>query len=568
MQIPFQQFEEYIDETILPRGLSYFENGYVDRPDEIISGLYEAIVKGTADYTVRIQLEGETVTEYSCNCPYDFGPVCKHVVALMFCIREEEPKLQQNRGSKKKTRKKSKKKTVSEQVEELLVDLPHDEMKRFIKEQADIDGSFRRRLLTTFAYFNKSESKAFYAQQVRAVLRTAKGRDGFIDWREVRAVGKAVSDLLVAARKHYENSNYQSVIHISCAVLEEMTKALQFADDSDADIGSNIREAYDLLFDMSRSDPPEKIRKQLFDYALKSYKRNIFSDWDWHLGMLELASVIPANQKEAGRIFDLLDKTTNSEYEREEVQTLKFRLLKKTAGEDEAEKFMEQNLSNPSLRAEAIQMAVSRKNYEKAIAIARGGIDQDSKDKPGLVWDWYKWLLRIAGRQKEKTKIIEYARLLFIELNSGKEHYFDILKTHIDRNKWDSFVEKLVADIRNKRWFNPHVIAWIYVNEGSWEKLLALVKQAFSDGSISLEYVKSYEKYLANDYSDELASLYEQGIIDLLDSNTGRKYYKTACRYLIRMRKLGGWEKAERLIEKLRATYPQRPALLEELERI
>jgi hypothetical protein len=42
VQIPLQQFEQYVDETILQRGLTYFKKGYVKQPEEITPGLYEA----------------------------------------------------------------------------------------------------------------------------------------------------------------------------------------------------------------------------------------------------------------------------------------------------------------------------------------------------------------------------------------------------------------------------------------------------------------------------------------------------------------------------------------------
>jgi len=35
MQIPLEQFEQYIDETILKRGLSYFKKGRVSQVEEI-----------------------------------------------------------------------------------------------------------------------------------------------------------------------------------------------------------------------------------------------------------------------------------------------------------------------------------------------------------------------------------------------------------------------------------------------------------------------------------------------------------------------------------------------------
>ncbi|MGQ9847778.1 MAG: SWIM zinc finger family protein [Bacteroidales bacterium] len=59
MQIPLNQFEQYIDETILKRGLQYFKKGRVHVVEEIGHGKYEAIVEGTEDYTVQLTLKTE-----------------------------------------------------------------------------------------------------------------------------------------------------------------------------------------------------------------------------------------------------------------------------------------------------------------------------------------------------------------------------------------------------------------------------------------------------------------------------------------------------------------------------
>jgi uncharacterized Zn finger protein len=63
MQIPLNRFDEYIDDTILKRGLAYFRKGKVHEPEETGPGEYEAIVEGTEAYTVRMFVDNEVVTE-------------------------------------------------------------------------------------------------------------------------------------------------------------------------------------------------------------------------------------------------------------------------------------------------------------------------------------------------------------------------------------------------------------------------------------------------------------------------------------------------------------------------
>ena len=90
MEIPLSHFEEYIDEPILKRGLSYFKKGFVHEPEEIRLGDYEAVVEGSEEYTVKLSIRNRVITEHSCDCSYEMGPVCKHVAAVIFYLEQEE----------------------------------------------------------------------------------------------------------------------------------------------------------------------------------------------------------------------------------------------------------------------------------------------------------------------------------------------------------------------------------------------------------------------------------------------------------------------------------------------
>ena len=83
-----------------------------------------------------------------------------------------------------------------------------------------------------------------------------------------------------------------------------------------------------------------------------------------------------------------------------------------------------------------------------------------------------------------------------------------------------------------------------------------------------MQNIENNEKYLSNDYSQELVQLYSERLVKYVDKYVGRKHYQTACRYLRRMKKLGGNKKANELVDTFRKDYPQRRALLDELNRV
>jgi len=279
---------------------------------------------------------------------------------------------------------------------------------------------------------------------------------------------------------------------------------------------------------------------------------------------MHIATRLAKSDKEADTIFSLLDIPGESEYYREEVIEIKYELIRKMRGEEEGGKFIGQNLNNPKLRRKAIDKALNDKQFDKAIGLARDGIKNDSKDKPGLAKEWYDWLLCVAIVQEDISHIIEYARFLFVDGFRHDHDYYSILKQHVEHDGWNSFVEGLLQDIKgNNRWSSIDVIGKIYIAEQLWDRLLQLLRE-----TKHLPYIEHYEQYLVDKYPLELAELYELGVINHIKTMTGRDHYKEACRYMRRMIKLGARNRVNDLVAKLRKEYPQRRALLEELDRI
>ena len=565
MKIPLKHFNDYIDEIIVARGFLYHKNGHVNGPEEKSPGQYEAMVEGTEEYTVHVSIENGLITSCSCNCPYDMGPICKHEVAVFYQLLQDEFGSINKKTVTRLSRMNNtqKRKSIAEQVNDLLEKVTHEELKQFVRERTSQDTALRNSFLSIFAQYNPHESKTLYVQQVKSILRSASDRHGYIDWRAAAHVGRGVSDLLDSAQNQVKNHNPKSAIYICMAVLEQMTGALQYVDDSNGDIGTNIDFAFALLHDIAKGNPCEEIRKLLIDYCFTAFEGQVYAGWDWHLGMLQIASLLIKNDMETERILSLLDTAKRSEYEQKEAQTIKYDILLKFHGEIAAEQFLEENITNPNLRRIAIQNALEKKNYNKAKSLAHDGIEYDMKDKPGLAMDWYNWLLKTAQAQKDTENIIEYARYLLIDNFSREQDYYQILKKHVKANEWKIFIEKVIDDINTKsRWRSTGLIPQIYINEKWWDRLLEFVKE-----KPSLDRIEQYEKYLAKPYRDEIIEMYAKAVVIYIEGNISRDHYQTACRYLQRMNRLGAKEKVNSMIAQLRKEYPRRPALLDELQK-
>ena len=93
MNIPINQFEQHINETILKRGLAYYKQGAVTSVDELEPNIYFAEVEGSESYEVEIEINKGFIKNIDCTCPYD-GGICKHAVTVLFTIQADELKLE------------------------------------------------------------------------------------------------------------------------------------------------------------------------------------------------------------------------------------------------------------------------------------------------------------------------------------------------------------------------------------------------------------------------------------------------------------------------------------------
>ncbi len=92
---------ENVSKKIISRGKVYF---LADKVKDIRheDNEYQAKVIGNDSYDVSLSLNGDKLVSYSCSCP--FPALCKHVVALLYAIEDNENKKDPYEDFLKKTR--------------------------------------------------------------------------------------------------------------------------------------------------------------------------------------------------------------------------------------------------------------------------------------------------------------------------------------------------------------------------------------------------------------------------------------------------------------------------------
>jgi len=571
MKISLNEFEQNIDETILKRGLQYFKNGYVSYMEEVGGGEYEATVEGTETYTVNLTVKRNILTEYACDCPYDMGPMCKHVVAALFHLQKDVLNPVTTPVTKAKTTKKNSQppQTVYEKIECVLGALSHEELADYVRCMCKKDKEFRSLFLSKYMYLISPVSKEFYSKQVRKLVNIYSERYGFVDYEDAISLGKALLEILEGAKTGFEKKEYRTAMLISFSVVEEIAEVLEMSDDSYGYIGDCMGSAINLIAALTEAKIDESLRKDLFDALLFSYEGNKLNGWDWHFSIMHFAINLVKTTQEKKRIENILEKIKPSGYrhdlEYQKAQELTLALIRKTGTEEDAVHYMSENLSNPDFRGNLIKRAINEENYETAKKLADDGLVEDEEEFSGLADKWRNYQLDVYQKTCDTKKILSLARYLIIHSDVRPlKHYYSILNSSVPADLWHDYLEGIISDLSKKRkWVYYDRAFELYVLEEAWDKLMNLLQE-----NADFRRISDAEKYLGELYCEQLASLYQECILVFLKNNVGRPYYKEACRYIRRMMKLGSGDMAKQLIQKLKTLYPARRALREELDMI
>lgn len=567
MKIHLDRFEQEIDSTILDRGFKYFRKNAVVDYNELPAGKVEAIVEGSDNYHVQLTIRNNEITEHVCSCPYDLGPVCKHVAAVIFYMKQTELRIE---PSKKKTTDKEQKKTRKtheEKIRELLEVVPPDQLKDFIAKQCLIDRSLKQAFLLTFETVNQSVSEKSCRNIVRSILVSAGKLRGYIDYSAGNTASVSIRDFINEGVEYFQKKHYTEAFYVSIAVMEEVVAVFGYTDDSSGALSTCVDEAFELLRQIS-SVADDEIKRMIYQRCISVFKNKKMAGWDWHYDILKMAVDIIRDDKDFNEIQNLLneiiteDNRNNFEYRH--AQSLRVILIKKHKGEKAALQYLKDNTDNPEFRRQLIRLYLENNDLDDAYKLIIDGIQHDIKDRPGLADEWKHFLLRVYLMKNEAGNIIRISRELFVASIHEKKFCFEVLKNNIPPNEWNAYVDGIIVSIKERsRYFNVNNVADIYVWEERWADLLTLIQS-----HVCFELLGEYASYLLPIYPDETATLYQRAIMDFMEENASRKNYQKVCRYLRRMIKFGARSKVDEVIGDLKKLYPMRKALIEELNMV
>lgn len=562
-------FEQQVDRTILQRGMHYYQSGAIDSLEEMTSGLWHAEVSGTDDYLVRVQMNGDVISSSSCSCPYDWGAVCKHEVAVYYELRDELEKHQgttAGRGIKRR-------KTVQEQVRDILDHLSEKEAKAYLEERLLADSSLRERFLIRFSHFlGQTTDPEKYKKVVDKLIQSYSYR-GYIEYRDVSELMGLLHELLIQAEKIVQQNPQESLL-VAQAVYEVLPELAESMDDSDGETSMLAADASEVL-QLYLEQVSDAERETFFEWLKKILLDDRYSDYGYDDVLNDLFNEFVEENPEYGERFRqerlaMLDTliAKSSGYRHEFLLREKVGLLSDSGIEEEkkaADALIRKNVHYSFFREMLVKESLQQKDYKGATTLLLKGIKlAERKGQWGDVKKWREYLLEVAQSTAQSEEIIRLTKELFLSSHHELK-YYRILKAHVP--DWPAVYEELLLALHD----NPTALATIFYEEKQYEDLLALIQQVTEEKVKSVYYGTSSDLYLVHYYKDALAQRYPAELFDLyqkvvnkIAQGTGRRIYQEVVSELKEMCKLkGGRRRAESMVASFRVRYKNRPAMQE-----
>jgi len=178
---------------------------------EISPNSWKALYQGNYGiYTIKIKIDGNKTVDFSCSCPSDYYP-CKHIPMIEKAI---EQRIAESRKDNDKHEIK---------IEQLLKDLPKDELYDFIIRQAKYNPQLKNAILLQFAHKAKKKAKTSnnYTQLLREALDGLHFDQYDIYDNEYNIDIDGLSLWLDKAQEHADQNNPNEAILICKACIEE-----------------------------------------------------------------------------------------------------------------------------------------------------------------------------------------------------------------------------------------------------------------------------------------------------------------------------------------------------------
>ena len=359
------------------RGQSYYRNGSITEP--LRQGLeLRAACEGSDDdpYEVTATLDKKGVADSSCTCPYDYGGVCKHIIALLLTYVHEPDSFE-----------------TLDDLQADLSSLSKEELIQIVSDLVNRDPKLKS--VVQLAQAGPRTGKAMNVSAYRAQAKRAMASESH---NTMRRELKALRETAQRFAKAGDSTNAGAIFH---AALDEATKGydeMAWDIDYDGHICVEIDGLAEGLGQCLQTSPADANTRWQWVEALLAAE-----DKDRELGGVDFAPSASdallkfTNEDEWQKIETVIRAKiqSGSSWDRETwVHFLAARMKKQSSKDD-----LIRELGTPQQQADLL---IRKRKFDEALVVLRGVV----RGLPGLLKQFADALLT-AGAKAQALQLVQ-----------------------------------------------------------------------------------------------------------------------------------------------------------------
>ncbi len=559
-EIIMSGWKDLFREHILARGEMYYYEDAVLELHKTEYG-YHAIVEGTEDYEVDIEMEDGQVCEMYCSCPYaEDGNHCKHMAAVLYEIeeRDDAESLAEQTASTQ----------FQEDVEEVIERISEKELRSFVKEIAVQKGEIRDVLMTRFAVKIDEKQMNRLKQGVDQLVWQYGDRSGYIDYRNaldfiwaLESYLEEKADILI------ERKDWMRAFELTSYVFRTIGNTDM--DDSDGGISEIADVCYDkwkVILHNCSEEEKNKIFSWFMSHLSCDYVADYLEDYmeDFLIHEFQNREILEKKLKYLDEKIEAQGDSTDcgstwsARHGRENNIIQRLELMERlNFSQEEIKEYRRKHWMFSAVRGLEIQENLERGNMGEAIRILQESKNLD-KEYPGLVAGYSEQLISIYEKQADERAYKEELLNYVFTWPQNSLVYIQKLKEVSADKEWEEYREQILKSRKN------HMILYPFMEaEGMYGRMLeCLKKESF------IYNLDRYEKILKEKFPEQVRDIYISYIHSQAQSAGNRNKYRDLMKYLKKIRRYpGGKEKAEEIAKNWRAMYYRRTAMMDEMKK-
>jgi uncharacterized Zn finger protein len=583
------------------RGEEYYREGAISNTTiqgTVLSG--ECAGTYAPYYRVQVALDEAGIADASCTCLYEYGGYCKHIVALLLAYSHHPKSF-----------------TVRRASEELLADLDHNDLiailTKLIQEQPDLYDRIEAMTSAPSKTKKKRKKKVDIEVYRRHILGIVHSLDGMTGgavseaYWHVGGLANQLREVQESAVKFLDAGDAEAALEILLVLLDEGSRAIEFVDDSDGELGGFVGELGTSLaetilsMELSQVERDRLVRRleKLIEYAgdygmegnldiavqaakygwddipekMMPLQRTAqpvdeddeLDDWDeeddFELRELGLPSMSGFDDLTEAKLNVLDRQERTEEYLalcKKEGRHLRYALklcdLKQTA---EAVKYAKKHLTTAEETLEVARRLRESRLVAEAIEIGEHGLKL--KGSKAILGEWLGTVEEALGRTKQALT----AWLATVGEDPSLETYKTIKR--LAGSGWGRLRPGVMAKLR--RSYDKQVLAEVYLLEEEWDEAIKVaegrdewypVVETVADGVV--QHRPEWVVKISMKHAERLMS------------EVKSKNYPIAAAWLKRAKHayklLGKTDEWKMYLKETREKYKRRPALQNQLARL